>query len=139
MPKEAWALLPTLRGYNRCRLCVMPSDFQEQFWSWMREGKTIAQLAELSGVSEAVAFRHRRHLIRCYERFITLSASHVDDLKRLDLQVKLEREKRRQLELAREREERAKTALDALRDLVSADKFQRILSILQEGDENATE
>jgi hypothetical protein len=38
--------------------------------------------------------------------------------------------------LAREREERAKAALDALRDLVSADKFARIQQILMEdGDE----
>jgi hypothetical protein len=70
------------------------------------------------------------------ERYLILQTEKADELKRLDLLIRYEREKRRQLELAREREERAKAALDALRDLVSADKFAQIQQILMEdGDE----
>jgi hypothetical protein len=67
---------------------------------------------------------------------LILQTEKADELKRLDLLIRYEREKRKQLELAREREERAKAALDALRDLVSADKFAQIQQILMEdGDE----
>jgi hypothetical protein len=72
------------------------------------------------------------------ERYLILKTEKADELKRLDLLIRYEREKRKQLELAREREERAKAALDALRDLVSADKFARIQQILLEGEGDTT-
>jgi hypothetical protein len=75
-------------------------------------------------------------MLRAMERYLILQTEKADELKRLDLLIRYEREKRKQLELAREREERAKAALDALRDLVSADKFAQIQQILmEEGDE----
>ncbi len=74
-------------------------------------------------------------MLRAMERYLILQVEQKDELKRLDLQVRLEKEKRKQLELAREREERAKAALDALRDLVSLEKFQKIVALLSEGEE----
>jgi predicted transcriptional regulator len=109
---------------------------QEEIWQQMKAGKTYEEIAQSLGVSFQTVYRHKRHMLRAMERYLILQTEKADELKRLDLLIRYEREKRKQLELAREREERAKAALDALRDLVSADKFARIQQILmEEGDE----
>jgi IS30 family transposase len=136
MPKDAWELLPMLKSFSRCRLCRLDADMQEEIWQQMKAGKTYEEIAQSLGVSFQTVYRHKRHMLRAMERYLILQTEKADELKRLDLLIRYEREKRKQLELAREREERAKAALDALRDLVSADKFARIQQILmEEGDE----
>ena len=127
--------MPMLKSFSQCRLCRLDSDAQEEIWQMMKAGKTYEEIAQSLGVNYQVVYRHKRHMLRAMERYLILQAEKADELKRLDLLIRYEREKRKQLELAREREERAKAALDALRDLVSADKFARIQQILlEEGD-----
>ena len=125
-----------LKSFSRCRLCRLDADMQEEIWQQMKAGRTYAEIAENLGVSFETIYRHKRHMLRAMERYLILQSEKASELKRLDLLIRYEREKRKQLELAREREERAKAALDALRDLVSADKFARIQQILMEGDED---
>lgn len=127
-----------LKGFSRCRLCRLDSDVQEQIWQWFKQGLTYDEIAERLNTNFQSVYRHKRHMLRAYERYIQVQAEQWDELKRLDIQLRVEREKRKQLELAREREERAKVVLDALRDLVSPDKFQRILDILSESDDAQT-
>lgn len=126
-----------LKGFSRCRLCRLGKEQQEQIWQWLKDGLSYIEIANRLGTDYQSVYRHKKHMLRAMERYLMLQVEQRDELKRLDLQIKLEREKRKQLELAREREERARAALDALRDLVSAEKFQKIVSILsQEGDES---
>jgi len=124
-----------LKSFCQCRLCRLDADMQEEIWQRMKAGETYEKIAQWLGVSYQTVYRHKRHMLRAMERYLILQTEKADELKRLDLLIRYEREKRKQLELAREREERAKAALDALRDLVSADKFARIQQILlEEGD-----
>lgn len=124
-----------LKGFSRCRLCRLDKEQQEQIWQWFKEGRSYIEIAERLGTDYQSVYRHKRHMLRAMERYLILQVEQRDELKRLDLQVRLEKEKRKQLELAREREERAKAALDALRDLVSPEKFQKIVALLSEGEE----
>jgi len=138
MPKEAWELLPTLRNYTRCRLCRYDGDFQERFWEWIRQGRKQVEIAEELSVPVSLVNRHKRHLVKVYERWLTLTAERAREVTRLEHQLRLEREKRLQLQLAREREERAKLVLDALKDFVSQEKYERIVNLLAgEGDEDS--
>jgi len=135
MPKEAWELLPLLKGFSRCRLCRLNAEKQEQIWQWLKEGLTYQQIAENLGVSHQMVYRHKRHMLRAFERYMQVMGEKASELKRLDIQLQVEREKRKQLELAREREERAKLVVDALKELVSKEKFERIMDILSEEGE----
>ena len=127
--------MPMLKGFSRCKLCRLSIEEQEEIWQWFKEGLTYAEIAERLGVDYQSLARHKKHLLRAIERYLMLQVEQRDELKRLDLQIRLEKEKRKQLELAREREERAKAALDALRDLVSPQKFSKIVALLAEEGE----
>ncbi len=114
-----------------CRLCKLPAELQEWLYHAYRSGRTLREIlgdlhaAGYKDVRLGNVYKHRRHQRQLIERFSQPSETTA-------IQLKITQAQLQQLKLARTKEEMASAILRILRSLVSQDKYEQIIRILQE-------
>jgi len=116
-----------------CKLCTAPPEVQE----WLLEQiekrapirETLYHLARIGyTISEKTYHTHKKHLRQFLERAAQPTLTQLPSMRQ---QLERERMQLEALKLARTREEKARAALEALKDLVSPEHYQVILAILE--------
>ena len=126
-----WELL-NLVVRKGCKLCAAPADVQEALLEMIERRAPVREVLHFLAergytVSEKTYHTHKRHLRQFLERTQSPTFAEVPSMQ---AQIRLQQMQIEALRLARTREEKARAALDALRDLVSVEHYEVIREIL---------